>query len=184
MKQALVALENGKRVRACEGGTKYQPELEEAAMTALRQAIKEDTLEGLAETSRDIEQEPVAWMHMKTNQVFTNQPPPSLESQCQPLFTAPMSTKQENIDTKTEHVDGVDIEPVAWMQADQAELYVKEWKDEVQGYTIPLYLAPPKRGWVSLDATDCRRIRNETERDEREDVIELTEKILKEKNNG
>jgi hypothetical protein len=41
MKQAVEALENGKRVRACEGGTNYQPDLEEAAITALRQAIEE-----------------------------------------------------------------------------------------------------------------------------------------------
>jgi hypothetical protein len=40
MKQALEALENGKRVRACEGGTKYQPELEDVAIVSLRQAIK------------------------------------------------------------------------------------------------------------------------------------------------
>jgi hypothetical protein len=41
MKQALEALENGKRVRACEGGTKYQPDLEDAAITALRQSIEQ-----------------------------------------------------------------------------------------------------------------------------------------------
>ncbi len=41
-------------------------------------------------------------------------------------------------------------EPVAWMQADQPELYVKECKDEMRGYTIPLYAAPPKREWVGL----------------------------------
>jgi hypothetical protein len=40
-------------------------------------------------------------------------------------------------------------EPVAWMQADQAELYVKECRDEVRGYTIPLYTAP-QREWVGL----------------------------------
>jgi hypothetical protein len=40
-------------------------------------------------------------------------------------------------------------EPVAWMQADQAELYVKECRDDVRGYTIPLYTAP-QREWVSL----------------------------------
>ena len=50
MKQALEALDNGKRVRACEGGTKYQPDLEDAAITVLRQAIEQ------AE-----KQEPVAW---------------------------------------------------------------------------------------------------------------------------
>jgi hypothetical protein len=37
--QALEALENGRRVRACEGGTKYQPPLEEVAITALRAAL-------------------------------------------------------------------------------------------------------------------------------------------------
>jgi hypothetical protein len=41
MKQALEALENGKRVRANEGGTKYQPDLEDAAIATLRQAIEQ-----------------------------------------------------------------------------------------------------------------------------------------------
>jgi len=40
-RQALEALENGRRVRACEGGTKYQPPLEEAAITALRAALEQ-----------------------------------------------------------------------------------------------------------------------------------------------
>ena len=31
-----------------------------------------------------------------------------------PVYTAPMSIKPENIDTKSAHVDPVDIEPVAW----------------------------------------------------------------------
>lgn len=35
-------------------------------------------------------------------------------------------------------------EPVAWMQ-DDIELYVREEKDIVRGYVIPLYTAPPKR---------------------------------------
>jgi len=41
MKQALVALENGKRVRACEGGTAYQPDLEDNAIKSLSQAIEQ-----------------------------------------------------------------------------------------------------------------------------------------------
>jgi hypothetical protein len=41
MRLALEALENGRRVRACEGGTKYQPPLEEAAITALRAALEQ-----------------------------------------------------------------------------------------------------------------------------------------------
>lgn len=39
LQQALDALENGKRVRNFEGGTKYQPDLEDAVITALREAI-------------------------------------------------------------------------------------------------------------------------------------------------
>jgi hypothetical protein len=41
LRQALEALENGKRVRAGEGGTKYQPPLEDSAIAALRAALKQ-----------------------------------------------------------------------------------------------------------------------------------------------
>ena len=51
-------------------------------------------------------------------------------------------------------------EPVAWMQADQPELYVKECKDEMRGYTIPLYAAPPRREWVGLTDKEVSRIEN------------------------
>jgi hypothetical protein len=36
---ALEALENGKRVRNAEGGTKYQPDLEDKTITAIKQAL-------------------------------------------------------------------------------------------------------------------------------------------------
>jgi hypothetical protein len=49
LKLALEALENGKRVRNAEGGTKYQPDLEDKAITAIKQALAEPV------------QEPVAW---------------------------------------------------------------------------------------------------------------------------
>ena len=39
--QALEALENGKRVRNFEGGTKHQPTLEDNAITALRTALEQ-----------------------------------------------------------------------------------------------------------------------------------------------
>jgi len=39
--QALEALENGKRVRNFEGGTKYQPTLEDNAITTLRTALEQ-----------------------------------------------------------------------------------------------------------------------------------------------
>jgi hypothetical protein len=49
-------------------------------------------------------------------------------------------------------------EPVAWMQSNQPEIYVEEYKDEVRGYTIPLYTAPPCKPWVDLtndEAAEC-----------------------------
>ena len=42
-KEAMkLALENGKRVRNAEGGTRYQPDLEKKAITALREALGDD----------------------------------------------------------------------------------------------------------------------------------------------
>jgi hypothetical protein len=40
LRQALEALENGKRVRNCEGGTLFQPPLEDAAIAALRERLE------------------------------------------------------------------------------------------------------------------------------------------------
>ena len=61
-----------------------------------------------------------------------------------------MSIKHENIDTKIEHVDSVNIEPVAWMhvQGDYQEPNSHELDDEflMRGWEqYPLYAAPPKR---------------------------------------
>ena len=47
--QALKALENGKRVRNFEGGTKYQPTLEDNAITALRAALAEPDIDPVDE---------------------------------------------------------------------------------------------------------------------------------------
>jgi hypothetical protein len=47
---ALEALKNGKRVRNAEGGTKYQPDLEDKAITAIKSAL-------------EAKDEPVAWRY-------------------------------------------------------------------------------------------------------------------------
>ena len=39
LRQALDALENGKRVRNAEGGTKYQPELEDKAIATIKECV-------------------------------------------------------------------------------------------------------------------------------------------------
>ena len=60
MKQALEALENGKKVREFEGGTLFQPDLEDEAITALRQAIEQAK-----------KQEPVGFVHPEDLQSVT-----------------------------------------------------------------------------------------------------------------
>ena len=57
------------------------------------------------------------------------------------LFASLLLAQPEHIVDVT---DKVKQEPVAWMQ-DSIELYVREEKDIVRGYVIPLYTAPPKR---------------------------------------
>lgn len=52
--QALEALENGKRVRDGEGGTKYQPPLEDSAIAALRDVLAQEEQEPVLV----VEQEP------------------------------------------------------------------------------------------------------------------------------
>ena len=48
LKLALEALKNGKRVRNAEGGTKYQPDLEDNAITAIKQALAAPVQEPVA----------------------------------------------------------------------------------------------------------------------------------------
>lgn len=54
LRLALLALVNGKRIRNAEGGTLYQPDLEDQAITAIKQALEETQ-------SVSPEPEPVAW---------------------------------------------------------------------------------------------------------------------------
>jgi hypothetical protein len=79
LRLALEALENGKRVRNAEGGTKYQPDLEDKAITAIKAAL-------------EAKDEPVAWYHaedFKTH--FTTEPSDDMvkNGYWQPLYTTP-----------------------------------------------------------------------------------------------
>ena len=84
------------------------------------------------------EQEPVAWGVYDPNEdmlvtIYGYKERPNMELKERfewvKLYTSPPKREQE---------------PVAWMQ-DSIELYVREEKDIVRGYVIPLYTAPPKR---------------------------------------
>ena len=89
--QALEALENGRRVRACEGGTKYQPPLEEAAITALKTALEQ----------QEQEQEPVAWIQPDHLQKARQAPflcrvePTQRMSDFVPIYTTPPRREPE-----------------------------------------------------------------------------------------
>jgi hypothetical protein len=67
---ALEALENGKRVRNAEGGTKYQPDLEDKTITAIKQAR---ALDKKADNARELglDYEPV----LKDNSNYRYDPP-------------------------------------------------------------------------------------------------------------
>jgi len=130
MKQALVALG---RVDKVTGFPHNQ-----VTIAALHQAIKDEEesfrpdydtnavlLERIRELEAQLEQEPVAWQvhpfdygigHEGAYALTTR--PEQVDAwkrkgwDVQPLYPAPMSIKHENIDTKTEHVDSVNIKPV------------------------------------------------------------------------
>ena len=140
MKMALETLESNQPVNYCENAygerspiflsNPLRFEINAKAIAALRQAIKDEEerfrpdydtnailLERIRELEAQLEKEPVAWMHEQGDYKE-----PSLRKlddeeisrgwEQYPLYTAHMSTKQENIDTKSGCVDSVDIEPV------------------------------------------------------------------------
>ena len=150
---------------------------------------KQEALTGLAETSREIEQEPVAWV-ANTEQELTPEFAFSWVKASMhdtPLYTATLSIKPENIDTKSAHVDSVDIEPVAWMhvQGDYQEPNSYELDDEflMRGWEqYPLYAAPPKREWQSLTDNEIIWIENSTPSRSYNDHARAIEAKLKELN--
>jgi hypothetical protein len=56
-----------------------------------------------------------------------------------------LGTNTAIIDLRQAIAEAEKQEPVAWMQENQPELYVKEEKDEKRGYVIPLYTTPQQR---------------------------------------
>jgi hypothetical protein len=77
-----------------------------------------------------------------------------------------MSTKPENIDTKTGCVDSVDIEPVAYKYTDKTNhlvFYFTDRKDVTPNPDVietALYTAPPKREWQGLTDEEIKFMYN------------------------
>jgi hypothetical protein len=95
-----------------------------------------------------------------------------------------MSTKPENIDTKTGCVDSVDIEPVAWIYNGNLHAFdPTDWAAEPKNIQL-LYLAPPKREWVGLTDTEIDYLEDAIDPAMYRVFARRIEAKLKEKNNG
>ena len=216
MKLALEALESNQPVNYCENAygerspiflsNPLRFEINAKAIAALRQAIKDeeeafrpdyDTNAVLLERIRELEQaekqEPVAWLCCPPGKCAYRQihKTENCPRENLPADTAPMSTKHEKIDTKSERVDPVNIEPVG--KVIQA-LQPTGWTGKVMmkkivqfDQTLPvgtkLYTAPPKREWKSLTDNEIIFIENSTPSRSYNDHARAIEQRLKEKNN-
>ena len=145
LKLALEALENGKRVRNAEGGTKYQPDLEDQAITAIKQAL----------AAPDCKETGVC---IQTGLACFGQ-------SAQP---APVQ------------------EPVAYLCENAVGHKYFRWKKPSSTYKpIALYTTPPaaQRQWVGLTDEDKLTVRR-MPWENLGDLMDNTEAILKESNNG
>jgi hypothetical protein len=144
--QALEALENGKRVRAGEGGTKYQPPLEDSAITALRAALAQP------------EQGPVAWTpafdypNHEQHRVWENGEPRSQDVEYWAkngygityAYTHPPRRETEQEPVARMHEDGSGRVISQRTHADAQREGGASWSS-VKNYTTPLYTHPPRR---------------------------------------
>ena len=167
MKMALEALNQIKNANI--KGLYLLPDFHNA-ITALRQAIKDeeeafrpdyDTNAVLLERIRELEaqleqaekQEPVGevlniqWMSNTGGWLIGFHSKQRLYKGDK-LYVEPMSIKPENIDTKTERVDSVNIEPVAWIYKDGT---TTSDPDRADGTWTPLYTAPMSTKQENID---------------------------------
>ena len=145
------------------------------AITALHQAIKDEEeafrpdydtnavlLERIRELEAQLKKEPVGevlniqWMSNTGGWLIGFHSKQRLYKGDK-LYVEPMSIKPE-------HVDGVDIEPVAWMNPYGGQTLTAHAMEnfacgiEKQTYTIPLYTAQPKREWQGLTDDEIRKL--------------------------
>jgi len=102
LRQALESLENGKRVRAGEGGTKYQPPLEDSAIAVLRAALEQpspvfqDHSIPLGRRTQEQPIQPTAWLTDRQTMYFDKE---DARRDCDgfvlPLYTHPPRREPE-----------------------------------------------------------------------------------------
>lgn len=161
----------------------------------LKSPLREAALNGLAETSREIEQEPVGevlnvqWMSNSGGWLIGFHSKRRLYKGDK-LYVEPMSIKPENIDTKSAHVDGVAIEPsraqtkqiiqglYSCHHSESQYEFLRSW---IRDWTLHK-VALLKREWQGLDDNEIQATDHFCG-----DVFEFARAIeqrLKEKNNG
>jgi hypothetical protein len=184
MKQALEALDMACAKYGDVGNMWTDWPKWDAAATALRQAIKQDALNGLAATSREIENVPCK-DHPDAPHGFMRDESHSsgrYVCECEAWEPDDMSIKPKNIDTKPAHADGVDIdllhqsEQEGWRWARECEAEVKRLKDiidELENDDLP------KREWFGLTGLEVSHYNS---RLSRSGVAEDIEFILRERN--
>ena len=170
LKLALKALENGKRVRDGEGGTRYQPELEDAAITAIKEALAQPA------------QEPVAkyCCHVcfdKSGQTFLDRM--ILCSECGNK-RCPKATNHALPCTNNNNPLQLAKEPVAWRY--RGNLHEFDPSDWATGPVTPLYTTPPQRPWVGLTNKERSGIEDYCEMIIGKAAFDAIEAKLKEKN--
>jgi len=207
LQQALSALINGKKVRAGDGGTKYQPTLENSAIAALEAELAKPEQESVKPRSdyrdwdyQDLldnpEQEPIQFLANGVRYKVTHQGyygcsivglPENLNGQWVALVEATDSKHLNSIPPK--ELAKPEQEPVAYADAlDLAKdcnwdtFICKHSSENHEGtrFKIPLYAAPPRKEWVGLTDEDIKGILD-CDRGWMVD-IKKTEQILKEKN--
>ena len=191
MKQALEALKFGLHVGFDESSESQIKKCGKAfdqhnkAITALRQAIQEATLQEISDIGQEIE--PVAYL--MDGELFTAAEYQAITEQgdgAQPLYA--VLPKREIEQTHTDHparhwdrtcpacvAEAEKQEPVAWLESsDWGELFVSKERNG----SFPVYTAPPKREWQGLTYGEL----DECQSDNPYHVYRAIETKLKEKN--
>ena len=190
LRLALEALENGKRVRNAEGGTKYQPDLEDKAITAIKAAL-------------EAKDEPVAhsvvagalfdfmgWLTSREKQLIlssVDEASPAVEAITEFAKKRNLSLKYAEVGYWMEFLSTppqqeAKDEPVAWMYSPTGALFDICPNDADEGEFLPLYTTPPQRTWVGLTDAEADELWESTDSDDDWELMKRTEAKLRSKN--
>ena len=166
MKMALDALINGKRVRSGEGGTKYQPDLEDAAIAALEAA--------LAQTEQDWDLLAATQGSLREHQARIKELEAQL-AQPEQAFVPFPSFMRNRIEQAMEDA----INPKGMSVHDGK---ARVLASDLHRMLLIIDSAPPRKEWVGLSVNEARDF-FESKLTRSELITEISE-FLEEKNNA